>query len=145
MHSETFHAQEQMKQLQKLEEKYSRIHLSQIIDKISADDDQKIVSREAELMTKERLCCGLNVFENFLLRIKQMLGSDEIWTGKYPTNGVFWIDECVEWYRVYSALQFFLCQPLRDDNDVYADKMDHALPTYRIHHPVGMDHNFTVS
>ncbi|KAF1758237.1 hypothetical protein GCK72_014695 [Caenorhabditis remanei] len=114
-------AQEQMKQLVKLEEKFSRIHLTEVIDKVSVDEGQKVIAREAELMTKERLCCGLNAFENFLLRIRQMLANDEIWTGGYPSNGVFWIDECVEWYRVYSALQFFLCQPTRDDNDVNAE------------------------
>ncbi|EFO93077.1 CRE-GEX-2 protein [Caenorhabditis remanei] len=128
-------AQEQMKQLVKLEEKFSRIHLTEVIDKVSVDEGQKLIAREAELMTKERLCCGLNAFENFLLRIRQMLANDEvsilfnfidflisqIWTGGYPSNGVFWIDECVEWYRVYSALQFFLCQPTRDDNDVNAE------------------------
>ncbi|CAO4374658.1 unnamed protein product [Caenorhabditis nigoni] len=114
-------AQEQMKQLAKLEEKYARIHLSEVIAKNTNDEGQAIIAKEAELMTKERLCCGLNVFENFLLRIKQILANDEIWTGGYPTNGVFWIDECVEWYRVYSALQFFLCQPTRDDNEVYAE------------------------
>lgn len=116
-------AQEQMKQLAKLEEKYSRIHLTEVISKISADDGQVIISKEAELMTKERLCCGLNAFEHFLNRIKMMLAADEIWTGGYPTNGVFWIDECAEWYRVYSALQFFLCQPSRSDNEAYAEEL----------------------
>ncbi|EGT51479.1 hypothetical protein CAEBREN_29296 [Caenorhabditis brenneri] len=114
-------ATDQMKQIAKLEEKYSRIHLTEVIGKISADDAQVIISKEAELMTKERLCCGLNAFEHFLNRIKMMLAADEIWTGGYPTNGVFWIDECVEWYRVYSALQFFLCQPSRSDNEAYAE------------------------
>ncbi|CAL2041016.1 unnamed protein product [Caenorhabditis brenneri] len=116
-------AQEQMKQIAKLEEKYSRIHLTEVIGKISADEAQVIISKEAELMTKERLCCGLNAFEHFLNRIKMMLAADDIWTGGYPTNGVFWIDECVEWYRVYSALQFFLCQPSRSDNEAYAEEL----------------------
>ncbi|CAI5449350.1 unnamed protein product [Caenorhabditis angaria] len=114
-------AQEQIQQLAKLEEKYSRIHLTNIIDKISSDEAQVTIGREAELMTKERLCCGLNAFEHFLIRIRQMLAADEIWTGGYPTNGVFWVDECVEWYRVFSALQFFICQPARDDNDVLVE------------------------
>lgn len=66
-----------MKQLAKLEDKYSRIHLTQIIDKVS-NEDQSLVAREAELMTKERLCCGLNAFENFLQRIKAMLFTDNV-------------------------------------------------------------------
>lgn len=116
-------AQEQMKQLAKLEEKYSRIHLSEVIGKVTTDEGQAIIAKEAELMTKERLCCGLNAFESFLNRIRHILANDEIWTGGYPTNGVFWIDECVEWHRVYSALQFFMCQPARDDNDVYTEEL----------------------
>lgn len=67
-----------MKQLAKLEDKYSRIHLTEIIDKISPDDGQAAIAKDAELMTKERLCCGLNAFENFLVRIKQMLAADDV-------------------------------------------------------------------
>ncbi|PIO60192.1 hypothetical protein TELCIR_18317, partial [Teladorsagia circumcincta] len=78
---------------------------------------QIAISREAELMTKERLCCGLNIFEMFLRRIRQMLGDDSIFTGGYPTNGVMWVDECVEFHRVWSALQFFICQPRVSDDD----------------------------
>ncbi|CAB3409696.1 unnamed protein product [Caenorhabditis bovis] len=91
---------EQSRQIQKLEEKYSRIHLTEIIEKISNDPAQINVAREAELMTKERLCCGLNAFEHFLQRIKQMLAADTIWTGGYPANNVFWVDECVECIRI---------------------------------------------
>lgn len=39
---------------------------------------QIAISREAELMTKERLCCGLNIFDMFLRRIRQMIGDDPV-------------------------------------------------------------------
>ncbi|VDM67815.1 unnamed protein product [Strongylus vulgaris] len=68
-------------------------------------------------MTKERLCCGLNIFDMFMRRIRQMMGDDPIWTGGYPPNGVMWVDECVEFHRVWSALQFFICQPRATDDE----------------------------
>ncbi|KAK6021251.1 hypothetical protein OSTOST_13078 [Ostertagia ostertagi] len=113
---------EQEKQLAKLEEKYSRIQLTNVVEKFG-DDKQIAISREAELMTKERLCCGLNIFEMFLRRIRQMLGDDSIFTGGYPTNGVMWVDECVEFHRVWSALQFFICQPRVSDDDRLVEEL----------------------
>uniref|UniRef100_A0A1I7WMV4 ANK_REP_REGION domain-containing protein n=1 Tax=Heterorhabditis bacteriophora TaxID=37862 RepID=A0A1I7WMV4_HETBA len=107
---------EQEKQLAKLEEKYSRIQLTNVVQKFG-DEKQIAIAREAELMTKERLCCGLNVFEMFLQRIKQILVSDSIWTGGYPTNGVMWVDECVEFHRIWSALQFFICHPPQREDE----------------------------
>ncbi|VDL68560.1 unnamed protein product, partial [Nippostrongylus brasiliensis] len=74
-------------------------------------------------MTKERLCCGLNIFEMFLRRIRQMLGDDPIFTGGYPANGVMWVDECVEFHRVWSALQFFICQPRVSDEDRLVEEL----------------------
>ncbi|KAK6055495.1 cytoplasmic Fragile-X interacting family protein [Cooperia oncophora] len=68
---------EQEKQLAKLEEKYARIQLTNVVEKFG-DDKQIAISREAELMTKERLCCGLNIFEMFLRRIRQMLLDDSV-------------------------------------------------------------------
>ncbi|PAV64134.1 hypothetical protein WR25_05628 isoform C [Diploscapter pachys] len=114
--------QEQEKQLAKLEEKYSRIHLVSVIERLGLDP-QVSIAREAELMTKERLCCGLNVFEMFLHRIRQVLAQDQIWTGAYPTNRVMWLEECVEFYRVYSALQFFLCQPPINEEERLSEEL----------------------
>lgn len=36
------------------------------------------MARDAELMTKERLCCGLNIFEMFLVRIKDIIRKDQV-------------------------------------------------------------------
>ncbi|VDO21340.1 unnamed protein product [Haemonchus placei] len=113
---------EQEKQLAKLEEKYSRIQLTNVVEKFG-DDKQIAISREAELMTKERLCCGLNIFEMFLRRIRQMLLDDSVFTGGYPTNGVIWVDECVEFHRVWSALQFFICQPRGNEDERLVEEL----------------------
>ncbi|XGW28728.1 hypothetical protein V3C99_008485 [Haemonchus contortus] len=113
---------EQEKQLAKLEEKYSRIQLTNVVEKFG-DDKQIAISREAELMTKERLCCGLNIFEMFLRRIRQMLLDDSVFTGGYPTNGVIWVDECVEFHRVWSALHFFICQPRGTEDERLVEEL----------------------
>lgn len=44
------------------------------------------MAREAELMTKERLCCGLNVFEAILLRIKEILRKDQVTILSFKKN-----------------------------------------------------------
>ncbi|VDM62490.1 unnamed protein product [Angiostrongylus costaricensis] len=118
---------EQEKQLAKLEEKYSRIQLTSVVEKFG-DEKQIAISKEAELLTKERLCCGLNIFDMFLRKIRQILGDDPIWTGGYPANGVMWVDECVEFHRVWSALQFFICQPLTNEaeKELFGDSLQWA-------------------
>ncbi|CAJ0931257.1 unnamed protein product, partial [Mesorhabditis belari] len=101
---------EQEKQLQKLEEKYSRLQLTNVVEKFG-DTSQRAIAREAELLTRERLCCGLNIFEAFLDRLRKMLQMDPIWKGNPPANRIMAIEECEEWHRIWSALQFFLAQP----------------------------------
>ncbi|VDN03135.1 unnamed protein product [Thelazia callipaeda] len=102
--------EEQEQKIKQLEQKYSRIQISAVVNQIG-DEKQKAISKEAELLTKERLCCGLNIFEMFILKLKEILSMDTIWTGDFPTNGVMWLEECVEFHRLWSALQFFFCQP----------------------------------
>jgi cytoplasmic FMR1 interacting protein len=63
------------------------------------------------LLTKERLCCGLSMFEVILTRIRTFL-DDPIWRGPLPSNGVMHVDECVEFHRLWSAMQFVYCIPV---------------------------------
>lgn len=109
-------AMEQERLITKLEEKYSRIQLTNVIEKIG-DEKLSLLAKEAELMTKERLCCGLNVFQAFLQRIQRMIIGEQIYTGGRPTNGVMWVDECVEFHRLWSALQFFFFQPAKTEEE----------------------------
>lgn len=73
---------------------------------------QVINAQEGDLLTKERLCCGLSIFEVVLRRIKSFLTAD-VWKEPNPTNGVMSIDECREFHRLWSAIQFNYCQPTR--------------------------------
>lgn len=69
-------------------------------------------AKDCNLLTKERLCRGLSMFEVVMRRIKGFL-TDPILTGKVPLNGVMNIDECNEFHRLWSAVQFVYCMPLK--------------------------------
>ena len=69
---------------------------------------------ESELLTRERLCCGLSIFEFVLSKVKACLGADPLWSDfnqQPPTNGVMNVEENVEFHRVWSAMQFIYCMP----------------------------------
>lgn len=72
---------------------------------------QIAIAREGDLLTKERLCCGLSMFEVILTRVRGFL-EDPIWRGPLPSNGVMHVDECVEFHRLWSAMQFVYCIPV---------------------------------
>ena len=75
---------------------------------------QADIAAEGDLLTRERLCCGLSMFEVVLTRIKSYL-EDPIWHGLTPTNGVMNIDECNEFHRLWSAIQFVYCMPVGEN------------------------------
>ena len=54
------------------------------------------------------------MFEIVLTRIKSYL-DDPIWQGNSPTNGVMNIDECTEFHRLWSAIQFVYCVPVGEN------------------------------
>ena len=72
---------------------------------------QKQNAEEAEVLTKERLCCGLSIFETVLKKISSYL-TDEIWRDPPASNGVMSIEECKEFHRLWSAIHFMCCKPL---------------------------------
>lgn len=87
-----------------------------------------------DLLTKERLCCALSLFEVILTRIKQfMLENEEqtlIWIGPAaPSNGVIYIDECIEFHRLWSALQFVYCIPVGEGNLIIRIFVDSIIKT----------------
>ncbi|CAG2175665.1 unnamed protein product [Oppiella nova] len=106
--------------LKRLEAKYSPLQVVPNIERLGTPK-QASIAREGDLLTKERLCCGLSIFETILQRIRGfMLESEEqasIWIGPNrmpPPNGVIYVDECFEFHRLWSALQFIYCIPVGD-------------------------------
>ncbi len=94
----------------RLEAKYSALQIVPNIEKFG-NAKQAMIAREGDLLTRERLCCGLSIFEVILGRVKGYL-DDPVWAGPPPANGVMHIDECSEFHRLWSALQFVYCIPL---------------------------------
>ncbi|KAI5738893.1 hypothetical protein M8J77_012386 [Diaphorina citri] len=96
----------------RLEQKYASLQIVSNIDRLGTAK-QAMIAREGDLLTRERLCCGLSIFEVVLNRLRGFL-DDPIWVGPPPTNGVINIDECTEFHRLWSALQFVYCIPVGD-------------------------------
>lgn len=94
----------------RLEAKYSALQIVPNVEKYGTAK-QAMIAREGDLLTRERLCCGLSIFEVILGRIKGYL-DDPVWAGPPPANGVMHIDECSEFHRLWSALQFVYCIPV---------------------------------
>jgi len=97
----------------RLEAKYAALQIVPNIEKLGTAKQAQI-AREGDLLTRERLCCGLSIFEVILNRIKGFL-EDAVWHGKAPANGVINIDECTEFHRLWSALQFVYCIPVGEN------------------------------
>lgn len=93
-----------------MEAKYAALQIVPNVEKFGTAK-QAMIAREGDLLTRERLCCGLSIFEVILGRIKSYL-DDPVWAGPPPANGVMHIDECSEFHRLWSALQFVYCIPV---------------------------------
>lgn len=98
----------------RLEAKYAPLQIVANIERLGTAK-QAMIAREGDLLTRERLCCGLSIFEVILTRIQSFL-EDPIWHGSPPANGVMNVDECTEFHRLWSALQFVMCIPVGANN-----------------------------
>lgn len=96
--------------MKRLEAQYASFQIVSIVSRYG-DDRQKQNAEEAEVLTKERLCCGLSLFETVLKKISSYL-TDEIWRDPPASNGVMSIEECKEFHRLWSAIHFMCCKPL---------------------------------
>uniref|UniRef100_A0A4W3H9N6 Cytoplasmic FMR1 interacting protein 2 n=1 Tax=Callorhinchus milii TaxID=7868 RepID=A0A4W3H9N6_CALMI len=96
--------------MKRLEAKYAPLHLVPLIERLGTAQ-QIAIAREGDLLTKERLCCGLSMFEVILTRVRNYL-ADAVWKGPPASNGVMHVDECVEFHRLWSAMQFVYCIPV---------------------------------
>ncbi|XP_052277863.1 cytoplasmic FMR1-interacting protein-like [Dreissena polymorpha] len=99
--------------MKKLEVKYQALQVVPVIGQLG-NQQQSTKAQEGDLLTRERLCCGLSMFEVILRRIQSFL-EDPIWHGPAPANGVMNVDECTEFHRLWSAIQFVYCVPVGEN------------------------------
>ena len=94
--------------LQQLEETYSGMHLTKIAQTYG-DSIQASNAKQAELLTKERLCRGLTLFEKLMCSLRDEVLNHPCFVGQPPSNGVMNIEECDEFHRMWSAIQYVMC------------------------------------
>ncbi|XP_037086734.1 cytoplasmic FMR1-interacting protein-like isoform X2 [Pollicipes pollicipes] len=104
----------------RLQEKYAALQVVHNIGQMGTPS-QANIAEEGDLLTRERLCCGLSVFEVILSRVRGFL-DDPIWVGPPPKNGVMNIEECTEFHRLWSALQFVYSIPV-GENEFTVEQM----------------------
>jgi cytoplasmic FMR1 interacting protein len=73
---------------------------------------QKSIIKDSGLLTRERLCCGLSIFQHVLQHLAQLLSPhDELWAGSADSDTVLETNDNREFHRLWSALQFVVCLP----------------------------------
>lgn len=102
--------------IKRLEQKYASLQVLKNIEHLGTEE-QASLAKEGDLLTAERLCCGLSIFDAVLNKIKGFLLDNRdlatTWIGP-PDNPpvVIYVDECLEFHRIWSALQFIYCIPV---------------------------------
>lgn len=101
--------------LKKLEQKYASIQIVKLIEQLGTEK-QVTLAHEGELLTRERLCCGLSIFEYVLREIRDCLDKSQLNSSNsyrfYQSTHTLNNDEnTLEFYRLWSAMQFNYCMP----------------------------------
>lgn len=114
--------------MQQMDQQYAPLHLVSMVAK-HGTQHQTANAKDSDLLTKERLCRALSMFEVVMQKLKAFLLKDEevsgvwfcssdctilpyqLWVGPPPANGVMSIDECQEFHRLWSGIQFAFCAP----------------------------------
>ncbi|RVE40727.1 hypothetical protein evm_014624 [Chilo suppressalis] len=96
----------------RLEAKYSALQIVTNVDKFGTAKQSQL-AREGELLTRERLCCGLSLFGVVLRRLRAALQPPH-WPAPAPAHAPPQPDDTNEFHRLWSALQFLYCIPVGD-------------------------------
>nr|XP_046196650.1 cytoplasmic FMR1-interacting protein 1 homolog [Oncorhynchus gorbuscha] len=96
--------------MKRLETKYTALHLVPLIERLGTPQ-QIAITREGDLLTKERLCCGLSMFEVILTRVRGFPGPTPSGVAIAQQSGVRHVDQCVE-FPGCGAMQFVYCIPV---------------------------------
>ncbi|KAJ2941818.1 hypothetical protein O0L34_g10626 [Tuta absoluta] len=98
----------------RLEAKYAALQIVQNVDKYGTAKQSQL-AREGDLLTRERLCCGLSLFAVVLRRLRACLVAPH-WPAPPapPHHAPAHSDDTTEFHRLWSALQFLYCIPVGD-------------------------------
>ncbi|XP_063899384.1 cytoplasmic FMR1-interacting protein-like isoform X1 [Helicoverpa armigera] len=98
----------------RLEAKYAALQIVQNVDKYGTAKQGQL-SREGDLLTRERLCCGLSLFSVVLRRLRSCLTAPQWPAPPAPHHHApHHTDTTTEFHRLWSALQFLYCIPVGD-------------------------------
>jgi len=107
--------------MQLLEQKYASIQIVKIIERFGTDKQKELV-HEGELLTRERLCCGLSIFEYVLMKTKSILLDSKL-AGNASNSQIYQVstaslqyDDNIEFQKLWSAMQFVFCMPKQGKN-----------------------------
>ncbi|XP_053400479.1 cytoplasmic FMR1-interacting protein-like [Mercenaria mercenaria] len=101
-----------MSTMKALEQKYQSLHVLDVIDKLGNTTQSKNVHM-GDILTRERLCVGLSMFDVILKRV-QTFFDDPVWHGPTPANGAISVEDSIEFHRLWSAVQYVFCVPVRE-------------------------------
>ncbi|XP_065179360.1 cytoplasmic FMR1-interacting protein 2-like [Sycon ciliatum] len=90
------------------------LHMLPLIQ-LQGTKQQAQTATDCDLLTRERLCRSLSMFEVVLEKVRAILTVpqlDPIFHGTAPGNGVMHVEDCVEFYRIWSVIQFSVSLPL---------------------------------
>jgi len=107
--------------------------------------EQYVLAKEADTVTRERLCCGLSMFDTILSKIKSYLVPDNSQLARQnnvllfdtPENGILQTHEVFGFHKFWSALMFVLIakqskttkNPEISDENLYGDSIYWAAGT----------------
>ncbi|KAM3956068.1 cytoplasmic FMR1-interacting protein Sra-1 [Aphomia sociella] len=98
----------------RLEAKYAALQIVQNVDKYGTAKQSQL-AREGDLLTRERLCCGLSLFSVVLRRLRACLVAPQWPSPPAPAHHApLHTDDTSEFHRLWSALQFLYCIPVGD-------------------------------
>ncbi|KAA3681564.1 cytoplasmic FMR1 interacting protein [Paragonimus westermani] len=111
-------------QLKELQKKQESMNVVNVIARIGTAE-QLNLAKENEILTKERLCSGLVLFEHVLHRIREFLNEEDsggsTWhglpnatkgaAGCPVVNDILGLENYSHFHRVWSAIQLVFCTP----------------------------------
>lgn len=96
----------------RLEASYAALQIVPNVEKFGTAKQAQL-AREGDLLTRERLCCGLSLFAVVLRRLRACLAAPAWPAPAAPPHAApLNTDECIEFHRLWSALQFLYCIPV---------------------------------